>query len=466
MLANTNGAEPSHHGAVRVTEPLDQYRRLIESLTDYAIFSLSVDGRIASWNSGAKQTFGYDRAEVLGKDYSLIFTAEDIASGRPESELLGSLELGKSTVDGWHVRKDGSRFWCTDTVQPLRDANGAVTGFTKIVRDSNERYVASESLRESEERLRLLIEAVTEYAIFSLDLDGAILFWNAGAEHVFGYPESEAIGKHFSMVYTTEAVAKGVPALEIATAARNGHASDEGWHVRRGGGLFYASGQMTRLAPDAGGRPRGFAKIAHDITAENEAHETVKRQALQDGLTELANRASFTDDLRRSIARAKRHAEKHFALIFIDVDHFKNINDGLGHVAGDKLLVHVARTLERCVRPDDVVARMGGDEFTILLADTDNKEKATNDAIRVAERIHSALQRPVRLEGTEVFTTASMGITIGSGSYKAAEQMLRDADTAMYEAKSRGRSQHVLFDSTRIRQMPLHMYRPRNANLL
>jgi diguanylate cyclase (GGDEF)-like protein/PAS domain S-box-containing protein len=447
LAANTKGVKLSHHGTVRVSEPLDQYRRLIESLTDYAIFVLSVDGRIASWNSGAKQTFGYDQAEVLGKHYSLIFTAEDIASKRPESELLESLELGKSSVDGWHVRKDGSRFWCTDTVQPLRDESGAVTGFTKIVRDSNERYIASESLRESEERLRLLIEAVTDYAIFSIDLDGAILFWNAGAEHVFGYPESEVIGKHFSMVYTTEAVAKGVPALEIATAARDGHASDEGWHVRRGGGLFYASGQMTRLAPDAGGTPRGFAKIAHDITADNEAHETLKRQALQDGLTQLANRASFTDDLRRSIARAKRHPETQFALIFIDVDHFKNVNDGLGHVTGDKLLVHVARTLERCVRPEDVVARMGGDEFTILLADTDNKRKATSDALRVAGRIHNALQRPVRLDGIEVFTTASMGIAIGSASYKTAEQMLRDADTAMYEAKSRGRSQHVLFDS-------------------
>ncbi len=437
----------SHRGTIRVSEPLDQYRRLIESLTDYAIFGLSVDGRIASWNSGAKQTFGYDEGEVLGKHYSLIFTAEDIASKRPESELLESLEFGTSSVDGWHVRKDGTRFWCTDTVQPLRDASGNVTGFTKIVRDSNERYIASESLRESEERLRLLIEGVTDYAIFSIDLEGAILFWNAGAEHVFGYRESEVIGKHFSIVYTAEAVANGVPDLEIATAARDGRASDDGWHVRRGGGFFYASGQMTRLAPDADGRPRGFAKIAHDVTADNEAHETVKRQAFQDGLTRLVNRALFTDNLRRTIARAKRHPGTHFAVMFIDIDRFKNVNDSLGHATGDKLLVHVARTLERCVRPQDVVARMGGDEFTILLSDTDKREKATNDALRVAERINGVLQRPVCLDGTEMFTTASMGITIGPASYETAEQMLRDADTAMYEAKSRGRSQHVLFDS-------------------
>ncbi|MGZ6130075.1 MAG: sensor domain-containing protein [Vulcanimicrobiaceae bacterium] len=434
-----------------MSEPLDQYRRLIESLTDYAIFALSVDGRIASWNSGAKQTFGYDEHEVLGNNYSLIFTPEDIANGRPEAELLASLESGQSSIDGWHVRRDGSRFWCTDTVQPLRDASGTVTGFTKIVRDSTERYMASEFLRESEERLRLLIEGVTDYAIFSIDLDGSILLWNSGAEHIFGYREDEVLGKHFSLIYTAEAVARGVPDTEIAAAAKDGHAFDEGWHVRRGGDLFYASGQMTRLKPDVDGRPRGFVKIAHDTTARNEANETVKRQAFHDELTQLPNRASFSECLRRSIARAKRHPNIRFAVIFIDLDRFKIINDSLGHVIADGLLVHVARTLERCVRPDDIVARLGGDEFTILLSEVGETGGASGDArgeaMRIAARIHEALQNPVYLDGFEVFTTASMGIAIGSSTYDKAEQVLRDADTAMYEAKALGRSRHVLFDS-------------------
>ena len=425
-----------------IREPLE-YQRLIESLTDHAIFALSVDGRIVSWNSGAKQAFGYDAQEVLGKSYALIFTAEDVASGRPDAELRASLEHGTESVDGWHVRKDGSRFWCTDTVQPLRDDDGRVTGFTKIVQDANEHHASAERLRESEERLRLLIEGVTDYAIFSIDLDGSILLWNSGAEHVFGYREDEVLGKHFSLIYTPEAIARGVPAAEIAAAAVDGHAPVEGWHVRRGGELFYASGEMTRLKPGADGTPRGFVKVAHDITARNQADETNKRQAFHDELTQLPNRAFFSDCLRRSIARAKRHPTNRFAVIFLDLDRFKIINDSLGHGKADGLIVHVARVLERCVRPEDVVARLGGDEFTILISELGE----TADAVVVAERIQTALQQPFDLDGSEVFTAASMGIAVGSAAYDNAEQVLRDADTAMYEAKERGRAQHVLFDS-------------------
>jgi diguanylate cyclase (GGDEF)-like protein/PAS domain S-box-containing protein len=424
-------------------EPLDQYRRLIESLTDYAIFALSPDGNISSWNSGAEKTFGYKASEVLGRNYSLIFTAKDVSTGRPQAELSASLIKGGESVDGWHVRKDGSSFWCTDTIQPVRGATGDVTGFTKIVRDSNERHFATERLRESEERLRSLIDGVTDYAIFSIDEAGTILLWNPGAEHIFGYTEDEVLGKNFSLIYTPDAISRGVPDAEITIATRDGHALDEGWHVRKGGDRFYASGQMTRLKPDVDGSARGFVKIAHDITARNEADETVKRKAFTDELTKLPNRAFFTDCLHRSIARAKRHPSELYAVIFVDLDRFKVLNDSLGHVTADRLLVYVARTLEGCVRPEDVVGRFGGDEFTILLSEIRDR----SDVTRVASRIHAALQKPLNLDGLEIYTTVSMGIAVGSPAYEKPEQVLRDADTAMYEAKARGRSRHVIFDS-------------------
>jgi diguanylate cyclase (GGDEF)-like protein/PAS domain S-box-containing protein len=434
--ANVATAIPPH-------EPLDQYRRLIESLTDYAIFALSPEGLIASWNSGASLTFGYKEEEVLGRSYSMLFSEEDVLRGRPEAELQAAIEKGRESVDGWHVRKGGARFWCTDTVQPLRAENGALTGFTKIVRDSMERHTASEDLRESEERLRLLIEGVTEYAIFSIDPKGLVLFWNSGAERVFGYKVAEVVGKNFSLTYTAEAIAQGVPEAEMATVRKVGNAFDDAWHVRRDGTLFYASGQMTLLKPDADGNARGFVKVSHDITARNAADEAIKRRAFHDELTRLPNRAFFSDCVRRSIARAKRHPERRFAVIFLDIDRFKIINDSLGHVMADGLLVKVARLLEGCLRPDDVVARLGGDEFTILLSEI--AEPA--DAERVAARIHAALERPIDLDGFEVFATVSMGIAIGSEAYNKSEHILRDADTAMYEAKARGRSRHVLFDA-------------------
>jgi diguanylate cyclase (GGDEF)-like protein/PAS domain S-box-containing protein len=421
----------------------DSYRLLIESLDDYAIFAMSVDGRIATWNSGARHTFGYREDEVIGQHYSILFTPEDITLGLPEAELMAAIAYGQESVDGWHLRKDGSRFWCTDTLQLLRDAGGKITGFTKLVRDETERHAAEEHLRDSEERLRLLIEGVTDYAIFSIDPNGMIQYWNSGAEHVFGYSEPEVVGKHFSLIYTAESRARGIPATELALAIESGHAPDEGWHVRQGGELFYASGQMTRLKPDAQGKPRGFVKVAHDITARKIAEEKFKRQAFHDELTQLPNRAYFSECLQRSITRAKRYPESRFAVVFIDLDRFKIINDSLGHVLADGLLVHVARVLERCLRPDDVVARLGGDEFTILLSEISDPA----DAVRIAERIHAALQHPIYLDGFEVYTTASMGIAIGTADYERADQILRDADTAMYEAKARGRSRHIVFDA-------------------
>jgi diguanylate cyclase (GGDEF)-like protein/PAS domain S-box-containing protein len=430
------------HG-VATLDPVDQDRRLVDSLTDYAIFSLSADGVITSWNSGALLTFGYEAEDVIGRHYSLIFTEDDVAKRLPEKELLVAVESGKATCDGWHVRKDRSRLWCTDTVQPVRDATGVVVGFTKIVHDTTETHLAEELLRESEERLRLLIEGVTNYAIFSIDVVGNILLWNSGAEKLYGHTAAEIIGKNFSIVYTDHAVARNIPGMELSIAARDGQAPDDGWHVRRNGDLFFASGQMTRLDPDPDGSPRGFVKIAHDITDRVRSEETMKLRAFSDDLTQLANRASFADSLRRAIARAAEYPNQRFAVIFLDLDQFKIVNDSLGHGIADGLLVHVARTLERCVRPGDTVARLGGDEFTILLPDLRSEAEAT----RVAERINAALGKTVSLGGVEVFTSASMGIAVGPADYETAEHVLQDADTAMYEAKARGRARHVVFDA-------------------
>jgi diguanylate cyclase (GGDEF)-like protein/PAS domain S-box-containing protein len=424
-----------------VDGPLSQYRRLIESLTDYAIFTLAADGRIDSWNAGAREAFGYTDDEVIGRHYGLIFTPEDRANGLPEAELRAARHAGKAAIDGWHVRKDGSKFWCTNTVQPFKDELGAICGFTKIVRDSTEQHEAALALRASEERLRLLIDGATEYAIFSLSDRGNITSWNAGAAEIFGYTEGEILGKPFSLLYTVEAVAKGLPDGELLAAARSGRAENNGWHVRKNGTRFFGSGHTSRLSPDEAGEARGFVKICHDSTARNDLEEQMRRRALHDELTALPNRASFGDYLSRSVAQAQNQAGIAYAVLYLDLDKFKDINDRLGHGAGDELLVGFARLLERCSRPGDIVSRAGGDEFTVLLTNI----TSVRDAVSVAARIALALREPLSLRGWKITVTASIGIAVGSSSYTAAEDILRDADSAMYRAKALGGAQHAVF---------------------
>ncbi len=174
-----------------------------------------------------------------------------------------------------------------------------------------------------------------------------------------------------------------------------------------------------------------------------ESREHFRHAAFHDSLTGLPNRALLADHLRLSIERARRRGDHLFAVLFLDLDRFKNINDSLGHAAGDQLLIEMARRLEGCMRPGDTVARLGGDEFAVLL---DGLESHA-DAVRVAQRVQAEVMRPLRLGGSEVYTTASVGVNICSGHYDHAEDILRDADTAMYHAKERGKARYELFDA-------------------
>ncbi|HUQ29603.1 MAG TPA: EAL domain-containing protein [Usitatibacter sp.] len=183
---------------------------------------------------------------------------------------------------------------------------------------------------------------------------------------------------------------------------------------------------------------------AQDVSARRRAEAELYHNAYHDSLTQLSNRAHFDEQLKRAIARVQRHPSQRFAVMYLDFDRFKLVNDSLGHRAGDELLVNVGKRLRAMLRPTDVLARLGGDEFAILVEDL-NRQR---DAIDLAERVHKELEKPIRLGAMEVTVSASVGITFSTNNYQSSDQIIRDADIAMYKAKSRGKAQYAVFDSS------------------
>jgi PAS domain S-box-containing protein len=266
------------------------YRLLVESVDDYAIFALDETGHILSWNAGAQRIKGYTADEAIGKHFSIFYPPEKIAEGFPEFELREAARVGRFEDEGWRIRKDGSRFWANVVITALRDPAGHLVGFAKVTRDLTERRLAEEELRESEERFRLLVHGVRDYAIFMLDPTGHIATWNAGAERIKGYTDSEIIGKHFSIFYTPEDLESGKPARELEIATRTGVYEEEGWRVRKDGTRFWANVVITALRKPNGSLA-GFAKVTRDLT---------ERRAAQERAIENARKAAVSDEANRT----------------------------------------------------------------------------------------------------------------------------------------------------------------------
>jgi PAS domain S-box-containing protein len=243
---------------------------LIDAVVDYAIYMIDLDGRVASWNSGAARLKGYTAEEIIGQPFAKFFTPEDQAQEFPRRALATAAQTGRFESEGWRVRADGTRFWALAVIDAVRDHDGNLIGFAKVTRDMTDRRLEQTKLLESERRFRLLVQSVVDYAIFQLDRNGIVSSWNAGAERIKGYTADEILGQHFSRFYTEEDRAAGVPARALATSSREGRFEAEGWRVRKDGSRFWASVVIDPIRNDAGDIV-GFAKVTRDIT---ERHET------------------------------------------------------------------------------------------------------------------------------------------------------------------------------------------------
>lgn len=271
--AGENGKPAKVPAAARSRASVEiDYWALLEAIEDYAIFLLDPSGRIVSCNGGGYKLTGYSEQEIVGEHFSRFYTEEAVARDWPAYELQQASLTGRFEDTGWRKRKDGTIFWSNVVITSMRDDAGILTGFAKITRDLSAQREYVEALRQSEERFRLLVDCVKDYAIFMLDPQGYVVSWNSGAARIKGYTREEIVGRHFSTFYVPEEAAAGKPARELAIARQLGHVEDEGWRVRKDGTTFWANVVITAVH-DESNRLRGFAKVTRDLTERRQREE-------------------------------------------------------------------------------------------------------------------------------------------------------------------------------------------------
>jgi diguanylate cyclase (GGDEF)-like protein/PAS domain S-box-containing protein len=439
-MAIDHGAE--HPAPVQQMSEADQLRLLVGSVLDYAILGLDVGGSVTSWNAGAELIKGYRAEEIIGRHFSVFYPEEDVDAGKPAAELVEAIRLGRFEDEGWRVRRDGTRFWANVVITALFDDRGDLRGFGKVTRDITERRRADEALREAQAfQEALLVASPAIIALF--DPASASNVWvSRSLLDLLGYRTEQHIELGPGLVprilhpedvdgYLRANARVGLldPGAVLELRHRV-HRSDgnQRWFLRRMTPFRHADGRALVLS------------VSTDITTQVEAEDALAYRALHDGLTGLPNRELLVDRLEQAVARVERGGV--VAVLMIDLDGFKRINDGSGHSVGDQVLVAVAVRLRSRIRLGDTVGRLGGDEFVVVLDGAELAVAAVH-ADEVAARIIVDLALPFTVAGIDHRVTASIGVAFAdSGSDVAG--VLSAADAAMYRAKAAGKNTHVI----------------------
>lgn len=409
--------------------------RLLFDRNPHPIWVYEVDTfRFLAVNEAATRKYGYTREEFLEMTIMDVRPPEDIP------QLMEFIAEKKSEDEvvhvGRHQKKDGTILDVEVAAQSIHYAGRRAR--IGLVTDLTERKRADSALRESEYRMRTLLGSMSE-GLLQVDTDDRILYVNNCICEMTGYSQDELIGTDWSRLLVDNG-----PEFVSAINDRRSKGISDRYEIP----IRKKSGEIVWViiggAPivDAEGSVVGSMGVFTDITDRKRAEEQLLHDALHDGLTGLANRTLFMDHLRMTIERGKSKHSNPFAVLYLDFDRFKVINDSLGHTEGDRLLNLIARRLETCTRTGDLVARLGGDEFVILLSELVD----TEEALLVAERIQDDLKSSFDLGGRGIFITTSIGITLSTSGHTSADDMLRDADIAMYFAKSKGKAQYQIFD--------------------
>ena len=416
-----------------------RFRHLVESVTDYAIYMLDLKGLVTNWNAGAERAKGYPTDEILGRHFSCFYLAEDQIAGLPDAALMTARQTGRFEAEGWRVRKDGTKFWAHVVIDLVTDDDQVPIGFAKITRDLTEHAKARCLILESERRFRHLVQNVRDLAIYMLDGEGNVTSWNLGAERLKGFNADEIVGRHFSIFYTAEDQEKQLPAFALAVARESGRFETEGFRVRSDGRQFWAHVVIDTVCDDSG-QHIGFAKVTRDITRQKHDADAIRDLAERDALTKVANRRVFHDMLEQRVLAAK-NANRPATLLLIDVDDFKSVNDLHGHLAGDALITWLAQQIRSVLRTEDLVGRLGGDEFGVMLGTCSKKSAAA-----IGRRILSAISSGFYNDGFHsIIVSASIGITMITPESRDASSVVAEADLALYEAKRLGKDTFTFF---------------------
>jgi diguanylate cyclase (GGDEF)-like protein/PAS domain S-box-containing protein len=479
------------------------------SMFDHAtvgVFQTTPQGQYLQCNPALAHIYGYaspDELKSTVQDVRRQLYVDD--DTRPRFVAMMDSDGQVRGFEARVYRKDGSIIWISETARAVKDEQGKLLYYEGFASDITAAKLSEERLRESEERYALAVEGAND-GVWDWNLRSGEVYYSPRWRQMLGIPApltaSDAIDtSRQPLLMSAQPPAPQQPAGDASTAgiagiAANGIGTAADWfdrvhpedleslqaaigshregltphfavehRMRRADGRYLWALARGTAVRDADGRPTRLAGSLSDVTVRKAAEDQLLRDALHDALTGLPNRVLFTDRLERVLARQGRDPNLSFAVLFLDVDRFKGINDSLGHVIGDQLLVSFAERLRACLRPGDTVARLGGDEFTILLEDT----QGVQDAVYVADRILAALTTPFSLGQQEVFVTTSIGIALGGpaagagavagtiaggavattpSAYTRPQDVLRDADTAMYRAKAQGKSRHQIFDAT------------------
>jgi diguanylate cyclase (GGDEF)-like protein/PAS domain S-box-containing protein len=421
---------------VESEELKSQLAMIVESSRD-AIISTTLDGTVVSWNSGAERLYGHTAQEAVGRDSSFL-TPDGYESS--VADIAGRLLQGDHVEEYETVRlaKDGTPLDVSITVSAIRNGDGQMVGASAITRDITEQKRAEADRRRADARFRSLIEHGSE-GILVFDPDGIIVFASPAVEGIYGYTPDELVGRDARDLIPSESEKTAGNTYAQLRENPGSFVKLEDRVKHRNGEWRSVEATITNLLHDDS--VKGFVVNVRDVSERKSFERELEHQVLHDSLTGLPNRALLVDRLEQALARARRSPHE-VGLLFLDLDRFKYVNDSRGHVSGDALLRLVGTRLRGVMRASDTVARFGGDEFVVLVEES----ASTEGLLAAVEKICTALRSPFVLDGIETFITASIGIASSQAGREDPNELIRDADAAMYRAKDQGRDRYEVFD--------------------